>query len=184
VHLLDLSGLTEGDPAENLALVNQELALYRRSLSKRPQIIAANKMDSPEAADKLAQLQDKLGEKQKIWPISALTGEGIKPLLGRIWKILEDERTKPLIPEEEEVRLTRVRPEEPWQIRKLEQDLWQVTGEEVEKLVAMTDWENEDAVARMQRKFMAIGLDGALKAAGLQEGDSIRIGREEFEYAD
>lgn len=184
VHLLDLSGLTAGDPAENFALVNQELVLYRRRLSERPQIIAASKMDSPEAAEKLAQLQDKLGEKEEIWPISALTGEGIKPLLGRIWKILEEERAKPPTAEEEEVKLTRVRREEPWQIQRLEQNLWQVTGEEVEKLVAMTDLKNEDAVARMQRKFMAMGLDGALKTLGIQEGDSIRIGREEFEYAE
>ncbi|MCL2677862.1 MAG: GTPase ObgE [Clostridiales bacterium] len=181
LHVLDMSG--ERDPAEDFAVINEELRLYKAGLTARPQIVAANKMDMPGAEERLAELQKRLGDQYEIFPLSALKGEGLQPLLWRLWQTLQEDIELPPL-EEEEVRLTTVKPEEGWRIEKEAEGLWLVKSAELDRLIAMTDLDNEDAVWRLQRIMDKKGLDGALRRAGVQPGDSVKIGREEFEFSE
>lgn len=185
IHVVDMSGLSGHDPYEDFTMINEELRLYRQDLATRPQLIAANKMDMPQAEDILAGFKEKLradGINYEIFPISAIKGQGLPPLLQRAGQLV-DESPEP-VAQEEHIRHTVVKDEEQWHIELTEPGVWQVSGKGIETLVAMTDMENEDAVSRMQKIFQKMGFDKALKEAGLQEGDLVIIGNEEFDYAE
>ncbi len=184
IHVLDLSEYATRSPYESFMLINEELSLYKEDFLSRPMLIAANKADMPGFGENLAELQNKIGDKYEIFSISALTGEGIKPLLWRVKELLDEIPIMPYIPQTEVVKNTVVRAEEPFVIEKDANGIWQVTGERVEKLVQMTDLNNDDAVLRMQRIFVKMGLENALCEAGVEPGDTVSIAGNEFEYAE
>ncbi|MEW5762825.1 MAG: GTPase ObgE [Bacillota bacterium] len=90
VHVLDTAGSGGRDPVQDFAVINRELAAYDPELAARPQIVAANKMDLPGAAANLERLREVLGERYEIYPISALTGEGLPRLVHRIAALLRE----------------------------------------------------------------------------------------------
>lgn len=184
VHVLDLSAFAARPAADSFRLINEELSLYQADFLKRPMVVAANKMDMPGAAENLAALRRELGDSYPIFPISALTGEGLQPLLWRVKELLDETPAIPWQPPAEAVKVTRVREEAPFVIARDERGVWQVGGMRVEKLVRMTDLDNEDAVLRMQRIFVQMGLEEALLEAGVQPGDSVCIAGNEFEYTE
>ena len=165
-------------------LINEELSLYKEDFLSRPMIIAANKADMPGFAENLAELKSKVGAKYEIFPISALTGQGVKELLWRVKTMLDEIPIIPYLPPAEVVKTTVVRADEPFIIQKDDNGIWQVTGARVEKLVHMTDLNNDDAVLRMQRIFVKMGLENALCEAGVAPGDTVNIAGNEFEYAE
>jgi GTPase len=184
IHVLDLSTYASRPPYESFTLINEELSLYKEDFLKRPMIIAANKSDMPGFTENLAELKDKLGDKYEIFSISALTGDGLQPLLWRIKEILDSTPILPYIPPTELVKNTVVRAKEPFVITRDEDGVWQVGGPRVENLVLRTDLNNDDAVLRMQRIFVKMGLEEALCAAGVAPGDSVNIAGNEFEYTE
>lgn len=184
IHVLDLSEYAERPPYESFTLINEELSLYKEDFLSRPMVIAANKADMPGFAENLAELKAKVGERYEIFPISALTGAGIKDLLWRVKELLDETPIMAYIPPAETVKTTVVRAEEPFVIERDADGVWQVTGQRVEKLVRMTDLNNDDAVLRMQRIFVQMGLENALREAGVEPGDTVSIAGNEFEYAE
>jgi len=88
IYVLDVSGTEGRDPREDLRILKEELTLYDPALTSRPQIIAANKIDLPDAAQNLTGLKETLGNQYEIFPVSALTGEGLKALTYRVADIL------------------------------------------------------------------------------------------------
>ncbi|MCL1975219.1 MAG: GTPase ObgE [Firmicutes bacterium] len=183
VHILDMYPQEGKDPAYNFAVIQEELKLYKANLGLLPQIIAANKMDLPGAAENLQKLRSSLGNDFAIHPISALKGEGLKPLLWSIIRLLE-EAPPPMIEAIEEIRQTIVQAEKPFLINEIAEGLWQVCGKRVEKLVAMTDLDNDEAVLRMQHIFISMGLEEALRKAGVNVGDTVEIAGKQFEYTE
>ncbi len=184
LHVLDMSGLEEQKPWEDFAAINEELKLYRSDLAKRPQIIVANKMDMPEAAGNLAILKEKLGDKYEIYLVIALKNEGLMPVIYKAWELIQNTPLPLGIEPTESMRHVIVKAEEPFVIETEEQGVWRVKGEKIERLVAMTDWDNSAAVTRMQRIFDKMGLDQALRLAGVAEGDLVCIGKEKFNFAE
>jgi len=184
VHVLDMSEFAARPPYESFTMINEELKLYKEDFLKRPMIVAANKSDMPGFEENLEELKDKLDGKYEIFPISALTGAGLQPLLWRIKEILDSTPVLPYLPPVDVVRNTVVRAEAPFVIEEKETGFWQVGGIRVEKLVQRTDLENEDAVLRMQRIFVKMGLEEALRTAGVAPGDTVNIAGNEFEYTE
>lgn len=182
VHVLDMSEFADRPPLESFRLINEELSLYKEDFLQRPMIIAANKMDMPGAAENIEVLQKELQGEYEIFPVSALTGAGLKPMLWRIKELLDETPIQPFIPDTEVVKNTVIRAEQPFAITKDENGVWQVGGPRVEKLVKMTDLNNDDAVLRMQRIFVKMGLEEALVEAGVVAGDTVSIAGSEFEY--
>ncbi len=171
IHILDMSGQAGRDPLEDFTAINKELELYKAELAGKPQLIAANKMDLPESAAHLERLKENFGAAYEIFPISAIREDHLKPLLYRAYELIQT--AEPEAVPTEEVKITRFEPRQPFAIRRDERGFFLVEGEEIKKWIAMTDFDNEAAVRRLQRIFAKMGLDTALKKAGASEGDTV-----------
>lgn len=182
IHLLD--GMGE-DPVLDYAQINSELALFDPNLAKKPVIVAFNKIDLPDVRERWESLKAELRKRgvDDPIPISAATGENVRQLLYRAAQLLQE---APEIEPEAGEEMPVYRPEsDPSQftISKVE-DGWQVRGASIERAAAMTYWEYADSVRRFQRILATLGIDEALRKAGVQEGDTVFIGDYELEWAD
>ncbi len=182
IHVLDTAGSEGRDPVEDFKVTNRELILYNPVIGSRPQVIAANKMDLPEAAENLTRLKEAYGNDYEIFPISAATGSGLDPLIYKVAALLED--LPGITPPEEETAEHVVHRAEPRFSISREEGIFLVGGKEIKRHVAMTDLENDEAVERLQWIFKRMGIDDALKEAGIKEGDTVKIGDFEFEYVE
>lgn len=184
IHVIDLSSL-EQEPAMAFRIINRELQLYSPELSKKPQVVAANKIDIPQAKEKLEPLIKALGPEIPVFPISAVTGEGVKELLYHVQAMLDE--IGPVEPEpvpETVWKETRYDPEEETFTVSREDGIFIVKGSQVERQVAMTDLNNEEAVRRLARILRKMGVDDALREAGARDGDEVRIGDLIFDFVE
>ncbi|MGI9861593.1 GTPase ObgE [Moorella naiadis] len=183
VHVLDITHPAK-EVLANWQTVNDELAHYNPELAQRPQVVAANKMDLPGGEEKVALLQEQLGPDYRIFPIAAATGEGINALLYHLAGLLDT--LPPPAPvtalEEEAEKVTIVAPEE-LSIER-EGGAFVVRNPAIERRVAMTYLDNEEALRRLQAYLKEKGVDEALRRAGATAGATIRIGKYEFEYVE
>lgn len=183
VHVIDLAGLEGRDPVEDFEAVNRELELYDPRLSVRPQVVAGNKIDIPEAQENLEAVEEYMKNRGiPFYPISAAVGTGIDRLLYTVADTL-DAVQKEMLPKEKlekRVIVEKARPEEITVYR--EDNTWVVKGINVERMVVMTDFENEHAVAYLQRKLKHAGVEDKLLEAGAKEGDLVRIGQMTFDF--
>lgn len=180
IHVLDMSGL-EREPLEGFHSINRELVKYSEKLLKKPQVIAANKIDLPEAQknyEKTKLLLEKDG--YVVIPVSGATGMGVKELTKYVGEMLAK---IPKILSVEQVKEYKIVEEKPFEIKR-DGQLFYVSGRTVERLVAMTDLENESAVKRLQRTFRRMGLDDELKAQGIKPGDTVKISDSEFYFVE
>lgn len=184
VHVLDIAGTEGRDPYEDFEQINLELAQYRQDLSQRPQIIAANKMDLPDAEEKLTEFKRQLQTPIEIYPISAVTGKGLDKLLYGIMECLEKVEKEPVqVKTSQHKHYSVEAPPEPFQVRR-ENHVFVVEGEKVKRLVKMTNFDYQESVLRFAKKIRQMGIEDALREKGAQEGDTVRIGKIEFEFKD
>jgi len=186
VHVIDMAGSEGRDPYEDYLQINKELGEYRQDLLDRPQIIAANKMDLPEAQQNLEIFKEKVTD-VPIYPISAATGQGIKELL---YAVVDKLKEIPLRPESplvtdssERVVYKGTKPEEEFTVRR-ENEIFVVEGEKLEKLMIMTNLNSQDSIQRFARMMRRMGVDDALRKKGAKNGDIVKIGDFEFEFVD
>ena len=184
IHVLDASGIEGRDPVEDFAKINKELALYSAKLAKRPQVIAANKMDLPQSAENLVRIQAMAKEQGvEVFPVSAATKQGMTELMEHVYKMLQQHQEEP-----EEVQAEKVytaKPDEDEEItikRDMTGNGFIVSGKAIEKLVAMTNFGNDEAIRRFQYIWRLKGIDEQLRQKGIKEGDTVHIGEMEFEY--
>jgi GTP-binding protein len=184
VHLLDISGMTGRDPLQDFEVIQRELELYDPDLLRRPMVVALNKADvaPPELRDRV---RDALREKgYSVHVISAATGEGVQSLVYHLAELL-DSIPPPATPVEEMVVIRAPRQDErAWHVEQTGEHEFEVQGKGIERMVKMTDLENEEAVRRLHRKLERIGVLQRLREAGIQHGDTVRIGDEEFDFID
>jgi GTP-binding protein len=199
IHLLN--GLSP-DPLGDYDAVNQELALFRSELAGKPQIVALNKMDLPDVRERWPEIAAGLKARGVAEPmaISAATGEGTNDLIRRVAAVLAE--TPSGLPAHGEPGGWGLRPalaaesaEPPEVITVPAEDRgftitrepdggWRVKGRHIERIVAMTRWEYYDAVMRFQRILEAVGITNALRAKGVEPGETVRIGDMELEWYD
>lgn len=189
VHVLDMAAVEGRDPSEDYRIICDEVKTYDERLAQRPQLVAANKMDVPEAQENLARFQAEHPD-LKVFPISGVTKQGTRELLYAVAEILDkgskDElstRSQETPQPEEALKVYRYEKREMFQIRR-EGGTFIVESEDMEKLVKMTNFTQYDAVRRFQRILKNEGIDKALRKRGAEEGDVIRIGEMEFEFVD
>lgn len=181
IHLLD--GISE-EPILDFAQINSELALFDPALGDKPQIVVLNKMDLPEVKKKWPQVKSQLLEKgyQDIFSISAITKQGIMPVLYRAAKLLEEAPVyeyKPPVDEDELPVYRFEKDPQNYVILKTDRG-WRITGEALERAAAMTYWEHFQSIRRFHRILEAMGVDVAMKKAGVLPGDIIFIGDHEL----
>jgi len=181
IHLLD--GLSE-EPIIDFAQINSELALFDPALGDKPQIVVLNKMDLPDVEKKWPQVKSQLLEKgyQDVFSISAIAQQGIMPVLYRAAKLLEEAPAYEYKTEIDENELPVYRFEKDPQnyvILKTDQG-WRISGEAIERAAAMTYWEHFQSIRRFHRILEAMGVDEAMKEAGVVKGDIVFIGDHEL----
>jgi GTP-binding protein len=184
IHVIDLSATDGRDPIENYEQLNLELDHYDALLTKLPQIIAVNKIDMPEAQASLTRVQEYFGNR-KIFPISAITGDGVNPLMQQAYRSLQYLETRARKEAETTITLEQELPPEPsarFELTETEEGFL-VTGAEPRRAVLMTDMENEQALILLYRKLKNMGVINALTRAGAVEGDTVQIDEFEFTYS-
>ncbi len=184
VHVLDMSGLGERDPFEDFVAINRELELYRSDLAERPMIVAANKMDMPDAAEHLEEFVKKANGKYEIFPISALSGQGLMPLLHRLYELVQANPVAQGVLAEETKIFREERDEEPYVISRDMDGAWLVQGYRVENAVKMVDWTNIASIKWLQKTLIEIGVEDGLRKAGAKNGETVRILDREFDFMD
>ena len=179
VHLLD--GAAE-DPLAAFETINRELEQYDPQLAAKPQIVALNKMDLPDAQARWGRVQRAMTKRGlTAFAISAVTGEGVKELLHAVADELA-RAPRELPAAEEELPVIRPAEDENSFAISREGNAYRVRGRKVERVVVMTNFEQEEAILRLHRVFQAMGVAAALQSAGIVEGDKVRIGEVELEW--
>ncbi|WP_163858768.1 GTPase ObgE [Paenibacillus elgii] len=191
VHVVDMASTEGRDPFEDWVKINDELKLYNAKLEERPQIVAANKMDMPDAEEQLAEFKRKLaeiGKEMDIYPISALSRTGVQELLYKVADKLETIPEMPMVEElvelsERKVYRLETEEDEDFTIRR-ENEVFVVDSPSIEKLIKRTNFSTHESVMRFARILRKKGVDQALRERGAKDGQTIRIGDFEFEFVE
>jgi GTPase len=187
VHVIDMAATEGRDPYEDFVTINKELKEYNLRLMERPQIIVANKMEMPEAEENLAKFKEQIQEDYPIFPISAITRQGLRELLFAIADKIEETPEFPLHEEEKETGVHRVlykheAEQKEFEISRDPAGTFVVTGDAVEKLFKMTDFTRDESVRRFARQLRGMGVDEALREKGAKDGDTVKLMDYEFEF--
>ncbi|WP_018247838.1 GTPase ObgE [Orenia marismortui] len=188
IHVLDISGMEGRDPLDDFRRINDELRKFNEKLMERPQIIAANKMDLPQAEENLENLKEVLEkEGYEVYPISAVTGQGIDELIQRTDVLVKE--TPDFFEEDEEEEEVIIRGPQPGEEDDLfdiveEGGIYRVVGDEIKRKVAMADLSTDDGLYHFLRMLKKLGVNDALRESGIKEGDTVNIEGLEFEYSE
>jgi GTP-binding protein len=181
IHLLD--GLS-ADPVADYSQINSELALFDPNLAKKPQIVALNKIDQPDVQGRLTEIREAMKEHGvELVTVSALARTNMRELL--LAAAAQVAKTPPL--EEVAPPMPVYRPKEDpheFTVAREGTNTWRLSGAGIERAAAMTYWEHAGAVRRFQKIMETLGVDEALRKAGVQEGDTVCIADFELEWQD
>jgi GTPase len=179
IHILD--GLSE-DPVADYSQINSELSLFDPNLAKKPQLVALNKIDQPEVQEKQKDIQKKFKKLNvELMAISALARTNTRELLIKAHQKLAD---APAL-DEVELPLPVYKPKEDpreFVVTREAANEWRISGTAIERAAAMTYWQHDGSVRRFQKIMETLGVDEALRKAGVQEGDTVAIGEFELEW--
>lgn len=183
LHVVDASGSEGRDPVADIYAIKKELDLYNSEMLKdKPQIIATNKMDIEGAEENYQKIKDEFEPKGiKVFPISAAGNQNLQELLEEVTKVLMDLPEETVVFEEDFVPPTED-DNAPFVITKVEEDYYVVEGSGVEKVIGRTSLDTEKGFAFFQNYLREKGIIDALKEAGIQEGNTVRIYNLEFDY--
>ena len=198
LHVLDASGSFEKrDPITDYEQINLELEKYSDELAKRLQIVVVNKIDIQDAREQVERMRSYLRTKAlqevagnefdaafkepSLFAVSALTGEGIESLIAataqQVYELrLSMKETETNVQPYDQIwEYQRLKKDQAFKVIDLGENIFKVEGKSVERMVIQTEWENEEAVAYLQRRLEHSGVEKALRAAGARTGDEIRI---------
>lgn len=183
--LLFLLDAGDDDPLETLEILKSELAQHSSVFETRPALVAFNKIDLPDIRTHAESLQEELraAHAGSAHAISAVTGEGVDPLLDALWHIVDTLKKEEPLPGEDTSPQGEYTYEAPYTIGQTPQG-FRVEGRSVLRAVRMTDFDNEEAVHHLQSRFQRMGLFKALKKMGARDGQLLHIGDVELEYRD
>jgi len=189
IHVIDMSGMEGRDPYEDYVTINEELKQYNMRLTERPQVIVANKMDMPDSEENLKKFREKMPEDAQIFPISALSRQGLSNLLFAVTDLVEVTPEFPLIDEaadesESSVLYKHESQGDGFEITRDPDGSFVLSGYAIERLFKMTDFSREDSIRRFARQMRGMGIDDALRERGAENGDTVRLMEFEFEFMD
>ena len=183
LHIVDAAAVDGRDPVEDFAKINVELKRYSEKLSKRPQILVANKIDLPQAKENLPALE-KLAEREglKFFAISAAAHENLDALINFVGSELEKlgNEIEPIV---DAVKIFDVTKEDdPVIIERNDAAEFIVRNKNLEKIAAMTNFDDAEGLRRFQFIWRMKNIDALLKERGIKEGTTVHIGEMEFEW--
>ena len=178
-------GVEGRDPIADIYAINNELKAYNAQLLSRPQVIAANKIDAlydGEHDDAITLLKEEFEPQGiKVFPISAVSGQGLKPLLYHVRGLLDEINEEPTV-FEREFFPENVRFEEPYTVEKDEDGVFVVEGPRIDRMLGYTNLESEKGFDFFQKFLKENGILDELEALGIQEGDTVRMYNLQFDY--
>lgn len=185
IHVVDAASTEGRDPIDDIYKINAELKAYNEDIAKRPQVIAANKIDAiySEDEDPVERIRKEFEPQGiKVFAISGVSGEGIRELLYYVSEQLKtlDQETivfeQEYFPEEELIHI-----DLPYTVEK-EDDMYVVEGPKIEKMLGYTNLDSEKGFAFFQKFLKDTGILDELENAGIQEGDTVRMYGLQFDY--
>ncbi len=186
IHMVDAASTEGRDPIEDINKINAELLAYNPELMKRPQVIAANKIDAIYEGDEspVDKLKAEFEPKGiKVFGISAVSGKGLKELLYTVNDMLENMDSEPVVFEQEYFPgRYQDNPDEPYTVERVEDGLFSIEGPRIERMLGYTNLEAEKGFVFFQNFMKDNGILEELEELGIQEGDTVKIYGHEFEY--
>ncbi len=184
IHIVDGASVEGRDPIADIKAINKEMAAYDPSLLNKPTVIAANKMDvcyenQSEVVDALKAEFEPLGI--KVYPISAVSGQGVKELLYHVLELLDQCDEAPIVYEAEFDPATRAFEDEPYTVELVDGE-YVVEGPKIEKMLGYTNLESEKGFLFFQNFLKTQGILKELEALGIEDGDTVRMYGLSFEY--
>lgn len=187
IHIVDAAGTEGRDAVEDVYAINKELEAYQGSLSDKPQVIAANKLDvlyGEEREIAMELLKSEFEPKGiRVFPISAATGEGVRELLFYVAELLKETKNQPVVFEKEFFTETLEAASEPYFVEYNEEDqVYVVEGPRIEKMLGYTNIDSEKGFEFFQNFLKTNGILKELEELGIQDGDTVRMYGLEFDY--
>lgn len=188
IHMVDAASTEGRDPVEDIHKINAELRAYDPSILERPQVIAANKIDAiyqdEDSEDPLQRLRDAFEpEGIRVYPISAVSGQGLKELLYHVNDMLKNVDDKPVIFEKEfDINEIRIDESLPYEVTRDDDGGFRVEGPRIEKMLGYTNLDSEKGFEFFRRFLKDTGILKDLEQAGIEEGDTVRMYGLEFDY--
>ena len=187
IHIVDAAGSEGRDPIEDIYAINKELANYNEEIAQRPQVIAANKIDMIYEGDEdpVEKIRREFEPKGiKVYPISAISGEGVRTLLYDVNNMLANLEQKPIVFEQEffpEYEMGAS--DEPFTVEyDEEEDEYVVEGPRIEKMLGYTNLESEKGFVFFQKFLKENGILEKLEELGIEEGSTVRMYGLKFDY--
>ena len=183
VHVVDAAGSEGGDPVEDIEKINGELYSYDPKLLNKPQIVAANKMDIPEAKEGFERLKAVYEPKGvQVYPVSAAANQGIQELLHGIAEALKSYNEAVVFEEDFDMFEEEAEKKAAFTVTKPEENFFVVEGSGPERMMGYTNIDTEKGFAFFQKYMKDRGIISQMEAMGLQDGDTVSICGMEFEY--
>ena len=187
IHIVDAASTEGRDPVADIYAINKELEAYNEEIAARPQVIAANKIDAlGDDEEPIQRLKDEFEPKGiRVFPISAVAGKGLKELLYYVRELLDQAPQEAIVFEQEFFPGEELVYENlPYTVAKSEEEegVFIVEGPRIEKMLGYTNLDSEKGFAFFQRFLKEGGILEELEAAGIQEGDTVRMYGFEFDY--
>ena len=174
IHVVDAAGTEGRDPIADIRAIMKELEAYDPKLLEKPQVIAANKMD--------AVYGDENEIVQSLFPISAVSGKGLKELLYHVQELLDHCDSEPVIYEPEFDPALRFFKDEPYTISQAVDGAFEIEGPKIEKMLGYTNIDSEKGFLFFQKFMKEQGILKELEAQGIEDGDTVRMYGFEFDY--
>ncbi len=187
LHVVDMSAYEGRDPYEDYQTIQHELASYTYDLTKRPQIVVANKMDLSDAEANLNTFKAKLPEGIEVIPISAATRKNVDLLMLKTADMLDNTPAFDLYKDEEYDSVVTYNFEAekaPFTVETGDDGIIELKGDALKRLFEMTDFSRDQSVQRFARQLRSMGVDEALRKHGVKDGDTVRIFGTTFEFKD
>ena len=186
IHIVDAAGTEGRDPIQDIHAINKELKEYNPELLEKPQVIAANKIDAiyGDENEIISALRKEFEEKEgiRIFPISAVSGQGVKELLYHVKDLLATCPKEPMVYEQEFDPSVMVFKDEPYTIEIAEDGAYVVEGPKIDKMLGYTNIDSEKGFVFFQRFLKEQGILDELEEMGIEEGDTVRMYGNEFDY--
>ena len=181
-HIIDMSGSEGRDPYEDYLTIRKELESFSEKLINKKEIIIANKMDIESSKDNLDKFRRHF-DNIEIFEIEAINNKGLDKVINRLQELVDNTEDEILFDKDiqEKHVLYKFKSEKPFTINRVN-NTYIVSGEKVEKLFKMTNFNTEEALDRFAKKLRHMGIDEELEKMGIQEGDIVKIMDYEFEY--
>ena len=175
-HVLDMGAFEGRNPIDDYKIIRKEIESYDNKLARKPELIIANKMDLPDAQENLTKFKKEYPNLPVV-EVSAMNISGLDEMIIKIADMIEKAETEPIYEDEkyESHIIYKFKNEKPYTISKDHRGIWIIQGAEIDKLLKMTKFYEDEGVQRFARKLRGMGVEDELERLGAQRGDDVQI---------